>query len=330
MIDRVLITGASGFIGYHLVKAAQEAGLEVHAAVRPSSDVTRLKELNPIFVHADFSSQESLTRLLENAGYSFIIHAAGATRAKSEKDYNLVNAEYTLHLAEAALKAYKPLKKFVFMSSLAAVGPVSGTLDQITESTPPAPVTRYGKSKLLAETYLNAVKGLNITTIRPTAVYGPGEKDLFILFKTLSRRLDIYIGNNPQRLSFVYVKDLADATILAMMNEEIGNHVYNISDGNAYDRYALADEFNELYERKALRLHVPYALIRMIATFLDFVYKSSRSAPVLSREKLNELTAPNWVTSINAAKKELNYQPRFNLKMGLAETIKWYKEHHWL
>ena len=329
-MDRVLITGASGFIGYHLVKAAQEAGLEVHAAVRPSSDVTRLKELNPVFVYADFSSQESLEALIKDGGYRYIIHAAGATRAKNEETYNLINAKYTVNLAQAAMVLEKPLKRFVFLSSLAALGPVQYDGAPITEDITPAPVTRYGKSKLLAEQNLLNLKGLNVTMIRPTAVYGEGEKDILLLFKTLSRGLDAYIGRKPQRLSFVYAKDLADVTISAMLMEGQGNEVYNISDGHGYEKYELADEFRKLNKKSALRIHIPLSVFSAAVTVLGFWYRFSKATPVLNQEKLNELTAPNWICSIEKAQKELNYNPTYTLNTGLSETLRWYKEKGWL
>ncbi|MEO6687214.1 MAG: NAD-dependent epimerase/dehydratase family protein, partial [Dyadobacter sp.] len=123
MSERILITGASGFIGYHLIKAAQVAGFEVDAAVRSSSKLSHLNTLAPNFVTIDFNSKESLISNLEAGQYSYIIHAAGATKAKSIEEYNFINAEYTQNLALAAEQANIPLKKFVFVSSLAAIGP---------------------------------------------------------------------------------------------------------------------------------------------------------------------------------------------------------------
>jgi nucleoside-diphosphate-sugar epimerase len=251
MSSRVLITGASGFIGYHLIEAAQKEGLEVHAAVRRSSNVNHLKKFNPVFVYPSLSDKEALKKLLKEGNYSYIIHAAGATRAKNTQAYNLINADYTRLLAEAALEAEIPLKRFLFMSSLAALGPLSYAEEQpITENTLPLPITSYGKSKLLAEKMLEELTTLPLTTIRPTAVYGPREKDLFILFKTLNQGLDAYIGKEPQRLSFVYVKDLAKVTVSALLKGQNERQVYNISDGFAYDRYALADAFKEASGKK--------------------------------------------------------------------------------
>ncbi|MHA4738686.1 NAD-dependent epimerase/dehydratase family protein [Dyadobacter sp. MSC1_007] len=336
MKGKVFITGASGFIGYHLVAAALNAGMEIHAAVRPSSDLSFLKQLNAnandlVYVNTDFSSKDKLKKLLEEGGYTYIIHAAGVTKAKTAAAYNLVNAEYSLNLAQAAMSADIPLRRFVFLSSLAALGPAAYNQEQpITEDTLPAPVTDYGKSKLLAEQYLKEVSGLPLSIIRPTAVYGPGEKDLFVLFKTLSKGLDAYIGKGPQRLSFVYVKDLVAATMAALQENGKEVTVYNISDGKAYDRYALADQFREISGRNVFRTHLPVALVGMVAGLLDFIYSYSSTTPVLNKEKLKELTAPNWICSIDAARNHLHYQPQYDLHQGLAETLTWYKENKWL
>ncbi|MEO6284585.1 MAG: NAD-dependent epimerase/dehydratase family protein [Dyadobacter sp.] len=338
MKECVFITGASGFIGYHLVATALKAGMEVHAAVRPSSDLAFLKQLQKeaepgtlVFENIDFSSKESLKSLLEKGGYTYIIHAAGVTKAKNAAAYNLVNAEYSLNLAQAAMSSDIPLRRFVLLSSLAAIGPLAYAEEQpITESTFPIPVTDYGRSKLLAEQYLETVSGLPLSIIRPTAVYGPGEKDLFVLFKTLSKGLDAYIGNGPQRLSFVYVKDLVAATMAALTESQKEVTVYNISDGNAYDRYALADRFREISGRHIFRTHLPMALVKLIAGFLDFVYGFSSTTPVLNKEKLKELTASNWICSIDAARNNLQYRPQYDLRQGLTETLIWYKENKWL
>jgi nucleoside-diphosphate-sugar epimerase len=140
MNETILITGASGFIGHHLVQAALLKGYVVHAAVRRTSNVDSLNELSlqagfPIeFVYPDFSKKEALIPVLEAGKYAYIIHAAGATRAKNKDAYNRVNAEYTLHLAQAAISADIPLKRFVFMSSLAALGPVDYNHKPITEA----------------------------------------------------------------------------------------------------------------------------------------------------------------------------------------------------
>ncbi|HEV7381882.1 MAG TPA: NAD-dependent epimerase/dehydratase family protein [Dyadobacter sp.] len=341
MINRVLITGASGFIGQHLVKAALEEGFEVHAAVRKSSNRDELKLLGEkaednktgklLFVYPDFSSKGALLPLFKNGAYSHVIHAAGVTRARETGIYNEINASYTLRLAQAALESGFPLKRFVFMSSLAALGPLPYSSPiPIDEYTDPRPVTSYGKSKLLAESYLADMVKLPLTTIRPTAVYGPGEKDIFILFKTLSKGLDLYIGKKPQRLSFVYVHDLVAATMAALHETDVNHTVYNVSDGMEYNRYQLADLYRNFSKNKLIRIHVPVGVIKLTAEILETYSTYSQKAPVLNREKIGELTAENWNCSIDRAKEKLGYNPQFKLEKGVHQTLSWYREQQWL
>jgi nucleoside-diphosphate-sugar epimerase len=341
MTKRVLITGASGFIGKHLVEAALEEGFEVHAAVRKSSNTAELKQLGIeaeenkkgrlLFVYPDFSSKETLIPLFTHHAYSHIIHTAGVTRAKETGTYNEINASYTLRLAQAVLEVGQPLKRFVFVSSLAALGPLPyNSALPIDEYTDPRPVTSYGKSKLLAETYLADLSALRLTTIRPTAVYGPGEKDIYILFQTLNKGLDLYIGKKPQRLSFVYVKDLVTATMAGLNETNVNHTVYNISDGREYDRYRLADLFREHSNKSPLRIHLPFGVIKFAATILEMSSVFSENTPVLNREKLGELTAENWNCSIENAKAGLGYQPKFELNEGVTQTLNWYRENRWL
>lgn len=341
MSERVLITGASGFIGYHLVKAALEQGYEVHAAVRPSSATNDLKRLGItseanksgklLFVYPDFSSIESLLPMMMNGTYGYVIHAAGLTRAKSTEAYNEVNANYTFRLAKAAQLSGFPLKRFVFMSSLAAVGSIGyDTAQPIDENTVAQPLTSYGKSKMLAEKYLADLKDLPLTVIRPTAVYGPREKDLFILFETLNKGLDLYIGRKPQWLSFVYVDDLVAATMAAFKESNRQHTAYNISDGRKYDRYKLADLFKVFTKKSMYRFHLPLPVIQLTASILEKLSMFSKNAPVLNSEKISELTAENWNCSIDKARRNLGYEPKYGLEEGLKQTINWYKTHKWL
>ncbi|WP_207431797.1 NAD-dependent epimerase/dehydratase family protein [Sabulibacter ruber] len=328
MNERVLITGASGFVGYHLVEAAVNAGLEVYAAVRPSSEVDHLKAFPIQYTQLDFSSVAALQQELEEKQYAYIVHAAGITKAKEAQEYNRVNAEYTRNLALAAVQAAIPLKKFVFISSLAALGPISyQEKSPITEESNARPVTNYGKSKLLAEQYLAEIRNLPLVVLRPTAVYGPREKDIFILFSTISKGLDPYIGKGKQRLSFVYVKDLAKAVMQALESGVTGTS-YNISDGRSYDRYALADVTKRALRKRALRFHLPLGLVKGMAT-LSELFAGSKT-PTLNREKISELIAENWNCSIARIQQDLHYTPEYDLEKGLTHTLQWYKANKWL
>src|SRR6187402_223704 len=247
MKERVLITGASGFVGYHLITEALQNNLEVFIAIRKSSKIDHLKHLDIQYTYPEFDNLSALKKELDEKQYSYIIHAAGFTRARSVDEYNLINATYTYNLAKAA--AGSSVKKFVFISSLAAVGPLN-TLDGIiTEYTTPNPVTAYGKSKLLAEQQLKTIENLNYTILRPTAVYGPRDKDIFIFFKQVAIGFEPYIGNIEQKLSFIYVTDLAKAAILALYAGD--KKTYTIVDDNFfYNRYELADNIKKALAKK--------------------------------------------------------------------------------
>lgn len=329
MSKNLLITGASGFVGHHLIEEAVKQGYTVFASVRQTSKIDHLKSFPIQFTSLDFEDHNALRKNLETHQYDYIIHAAGALKASSAQEYDFINAEYSHNLAQAAMSSGIPLKKFIFISSLAAVGPTASHQDTITENTPPNPVTYYGKSKLLAESLLRGFKTLPLVTLRPTAVYGPYERDIFIMLQALNRGLELYIGRVPQQLSFVYVKDLAKATMLALQSSAT-HKSYNLSDGHKYDRYQLASTVKDILHKKTITLHLPLPGVKLLAGVLERVYGLQKKTPALNYNKLAELTASNWHCSIENAKAELGFEPRYDLQRGMHETLDWYKANHWL
>lgn len=328
MKERVLITGASGFVGYHLIEGALDRGLEVYAAVRSSSKVDHLKSLPVQFTTTDFSNTKALRADLEEKQYAYIIHAAGTVKANSEKEYTQVNAEFTRNLGVAVAEAQIPLKKFIFLSSLAAIGP-SPNGHAITELDSARPVTYYGKSKLLAELYLSTIHSLPLITLRPTAVYGPRERDIFILLKTIAQGLEPYIGRIEQQLSFVYVKDLAAVTMDALYSN-ITRRSYNVADGQCYSRYELANIVKEILQKRTFKVHIPTSVVHLVAFLQEIAGKIRGTTPALNQDKLAELTAPNWSCNIESIRKDLGFRPRYNLESGLVETIQWYRDNQWI
>lgn len=328
MNEHVLITGASGFLGYHIVKAAVEKGLVVFAAVRSNSIIKQLKDLPIQYLHLDYENVADLSRQLSENNIQYIIHAAGITKATKQGAYNHINASYTFNLASAAKTSPQGIKKMVFISSLAAVGPLSDVKEKIVESTTPNPVTAYGRSKLLAETYL-AGAGIPYIILRPTAIYGPRDKEIFIMVKTVNKGIDPYIGNFVQHLSFVHAADVAQVAIDSLfINEAIG--IYNITDGNSYNRYQLADITKKILNKKAVRFHLPVPLVKSLAFVLETVNGWLKKPSILSREKLHELAAKNWICDIRKAEQELQYMPKFNLQSGLQDSIDWYTKNRWI
>lgn len=328
MKERVLITGASGFVGYHLIQEALKNNLEVFAAVRKSSNISHLKGLDIQYTDLTYNDPAVLQKEIQEKQYQYIIHAAGVTRARTVAEYNTINAEYTFNLAKAAVDSGIKLKKFVLVSSLAAIGPLNSLEGIIDDYTPPHPVTAYGESKLLAEKKLKSISDLNYTILRPTAVYGPRDTGIFIFFKQLSRGIEAYIGKSEQKLSFIYVSDLAQTCISALYNGN--NKAYNLSDGNSYSKYDLGNNTRKSLNRKTLKFHISVNFMKIVATLAENVSYLKGEAPILNKEKLNELTAVNWICNTEPAKKDLNFVPHFNLQRGVAETISWYKLNKWL
>jgi len=327
MSERVLITGASGFVGYHLIEAALKNNLEVFAAVRKSSKVDHLKALNVKYAYTNFTSVEALTNEIQENQYDYIIHAAGVTKANSKTEYDAINTDYTVNLAKAALASGR-IKKFVFISSLAAVGPMTTVNGLLTEATIQAPVTAYGHSKKRAEEALKSFTSLNYVILRPTAVYGPRDKDILIVLKQFANRFEPYIGKIDQYLSFIYVKDLAQACIQALTR---GNQqAYLLSDGKRYDRYQLANITKRLLGISTFKIHLPLSVIKIVAGIAEGVSKITKKPSALNVEKLNELTAANWICSIEKAQQELDFKPQYDLNSGLEETLNWYKQNKWL
>ncbi|MFP5039867.1 NAD-dependent epimerase/dehydratase family protein [Parasediminibacterium sp. JCM 36343] len=328
MREKVLITGASGFLGFHIIEAALKMGLEVHAAIRKSSNIDHLKGLEIQYIYPDFNDIADLKNQIEKNNYQYIIHAAGITKASSLDEYSKVNVTYTYNIAKAAAMLEIPLKKFVFVSSLAAMGPLPSAEGAITEETKPQPVTSYGKSKLMAEEKINGL-ALPLTIIRPTAIYGPREKDIFILFSYILKGWEPYIGKRKQQLSFVYVKDIAGIVVDALFKNNT-SIAFNISDGQSYSRYELADFAKEFLGKKTTRFFLPEGMVKFFAVVLEKGYGLFGKTPVVNQEKLAELTAANWICNIDKASKELDFEPKYNLKSGLEETLVWYKDNKWL
>lgn len=328
-MKKVLITGASGFLGYHLIQAALQSGMEVFAAIRKSSDIEHLKDLNIQYALVDFGSVDSLRNDIEEKGYDYIIHAAGITKAKTAEVYNTVNAGYTRNLAVAAASANIRLQKFVFVSSLAALGPLESLDKQIEDDSEAKPVTLYGASKLLAEQHLKEIPDLPFIIFRPTAIYGPREKDIFILFKSINRGWEPHIGRFDQQLSFVYVKDLAEI-IIRSLRSAIRGKSYNVTDGKSYNRYALAEGVKLALSKKTFSFHLPVKAVHALAMTMDLIYSKSEMTPALNKEKMPELTAINWNCNIKNIVEDLKYDPQYTLEKGLNETVKWYKDNNWL
>ncbi len=328
---KILITGASGFIGSFIVEEALKRGFETWAAVRKSSSREWLKDERIHFIELNLSSKAQLVEQLRGMDFDYVVHAAGVTKCLNKADFHRINTEGTKNLAEALLEVKMPLKRFVFVSSLSIFGAIKEQepYEEIRESDTPQPNTEYGRSKLEAEQFL-ATTTLPYIILRPTGVYGPREKDYFIMAKSIKGHSDFAVGYKRQDITFVYVKDVVQAVFLALDKGENGRQ-YFLSDGEVYQSTTFSDLIHEELGRPWwIRTTAPVWVLRIVTFFGEYIGRMTGKVTALNNDKYNILKQRNWRCDIQPAIDELGYQPTVKLEQGVKETIQWYKEHGWL
>lgn len=336
MTKKILITGASGFIGSFLVKEALKQGFEVYAGMRPSSSKKYLQDPRINFIELDLSSENTLLQQLKsfqqtNGNIDFVIHNAGVTQAKKKIDFFTVNCGYTQNLHNALQSAEMRLEKFVLISSLAAFGPGNAeTFSPIELSDKQTPITAYGKSKLCAEALIKSAQAFPYIIINPTAVYGPRDKDFLEFVKLINKGIEPYIGTNKQMISMIYVKDLTRA-VISLLQTNYSNTSYIVSDSKAYNKEELGNIAKKILNKKTIRIKIPFFFIHFIIALIEKIQQLVfGSLPFLNTEKVNEISSPNWLCNSKEIWNDLASAPEYYLEQGLQETIEWYKINNWL
>ena len=330
---KILITGASGFIGSFIVEEALKRGFETWAAVRKSSSKAFLQDERIHFIELNLSSKEQLVEQLKEHQFDYVVHAAGVTKCLNKADFHRINTEGTKNLVEALLEVKMPLKRFVFVSSLSVFGAIKEKLpyDEIREDDTPQPNTEYGRSKLATEQYLDTLGScLPYIILRPTGVYGPREKDYFMMAKSIKQHIDFAVGFQRQDITFVYVTDVVQAIFLALEQGMTGRK-YFLSDGEVYQSSTFSDLIHEELGRPWwLRITAPTWVLRIITFFGEYVGRMTGKVTALNNDKYNILKQRNWRCDITPARQELSYEPQVKLEEGVKRTIKWYKDNRWL
>lgn len=330
---KILITGASGFIGSYIVEEALRRGLDTWAAIRKSSSREYLQDQRINFIELNLSSKEQLVKQLEGHTFDYVVHAAGVTKCLNKQDFHRINTEGTKNLVEALLELKMPLKRFVFVSSLSVYGAIreQQPYEEIRETDNPQPNTEYGRSKLAAEQFLDSLTAdFPYVILRPTGVYGPREKDYFIMAKSIKQHSDFAVGYKRQDITFVYVSDVVQAVFLAAEKGKTGRK-YFLSDGEVYQSTTFSDLIHEELGRPWwIRITAPVWVLRVVTFFGEYVGRLTGKVTALNNDKYNILKQRNWRCDIQPAIDELGYKPQVQLKEGVQRAIAWYKEHHWL
>jgi nucleoside-diphosphate-sugar epimerase len=329
---KILITGASGFIGSFMVEEALNRGFETYAGVRKTSSKRYLQDEHIKFVDLNFADTAVLAKQLRALGkFDYIIHNAGVTKCQNKGDFDRVNFGYTRNLVDALIQADVMPDKFLFMSSLSAFGSGSEvTFEPMRLADTPRPNTAYGTSKLKAERHIQSLSNVPYLFLRPTGVYGPRETDYFVFNQTINRGIEPSMGFDTQYLTFIYVKDLVRAALDALASN-IVRKAYFVADGQVYtnEEYAAIVK-NILGKKRVLKLRTPLFLVKFISAFLETVCGWFGKTPTLNRDKYNILSAKNWKCETEPLEKDFNFKAEYDLERGMREAIEWYKKEKWL
>jgi nucleoside-diphosphate-sugar epimerase len=325
---KALVTGSTGFIGSHLVESLIQRGIQVRCLVRKTSDLRWLKDLPVEFVYGDCNEMGSLKEAMK--GVDQVFHLAGVTKAIDEKTYFEVNAHGTENLIHACLEHNPHLEKFIYLSSQAAAGPCHNGRKK-KESDGCEPVSPYGQSKRLGEKLaIEHAHELPLLILRPSAVYGPRDQDIYAFFKLLSKRIKPCLVGQDQHLSLCYVQDVICAILLAAESQESKGEIFFLSDGHDYRMDEIGDVFAQAMGVTPLSIPVPKWVIFGIASFSEYLSKLSRKPPLISRGKAEEMVQEDWGCDITKARTVLGFEPRIHLAQGAKLTVDWYRKENWL
>jgi nucleoside-diphosphate-sugar epimerase len=325
---KALVTGGTGFIGSHLVEALLKKAVHVRCLLRKTSDQKWLMGLPIERVAGDCSDKASLREAVK--GVDHVFHLAGVTKATNDETYFEVNGYGTDNLIHACLEQNPRPLKFIYLSSQAAAGPSRNGCRK-KESDTCDPVSPYGRSKRMGEEFALAHSHeLPLVILRPSAVYGPREKDIYSYFKLVSKRIKLcFIGQSP-RLSLVYVDDVVQALLLASEIDKPRGDIFFLSDGHDYRLEEIGDTFARVMGVSAFRIPVPEWALHVAAAFSEVFSRLSKKPPLISKGKVEEIVQKDWVCDITRAREFLCFEPRFPLAQGATLTVDWCRKENWL
>jgi nucleoside-diphosphate-sugar epimerase len=322
--EKVLITGAAGFIGSHLTEALIKKGYKVIGLLAPTDETRWIKNLDATFIYADITDKDLLYKKIPDVSY--IYHLAAILSGHCPEKIYRVNYEGTKNLVNVCLELGIKLKRFLFISSAATMGP-TGKTEIFDEDAPCNPVSDYGKSKLLAEQFLNSVKDrLPFTTVRLPLVYGPrAHGGLFAIFMLLNKGIRINIGKGKTNVGFV--KDIVDGMILASESPVTIGKTYHLGEDKIYTSNEIWSIIEKAVGKKSIKLITPYSLLYLTAFLSELYAKIVGTKIVFRRQAINEyIKYRYWQVDMNKAEREFGFKAKTPLEIGAKITVDWYKK----
>ncbi len=323
-----VVTGANGFVGSHLVDYLLTKGDEVHCIVRKSSNLKWLNGKDVIIHDSGLFDKNELKKNLKDADYLY--HVAGVVKAKTEEGYFKGNVETTKKLLDSVLEVAPNIKRVLIVSSLTASGPSKLDFPN-NEDTQTNPITTYGRSKVaqeeLAKSYMDK---LPITIVRPPAIYGDRDTEIYLVFKTYKQGLMTLVGFNRKELSIIYVKDLVHGIYLAATKEIAKGETYFISSKEFYNWPQIGKVIKNAMGKGAINLRLPHFLVYIVAAFAQFFSMFSSKPATFNLEKARDFVQEAWTCDTTKAQKDLGFVEKYSLEEGMKATIDWYKKENWL
>jgi nucleoside-diphosphate-sugar epimerase len=327
-MGKVLVTGANGFVGSHICEELSGSGFQVKALVRRTSDLTNIRDLDLELAYGDLTDPDSLQKAV--AEVDAVVNNAGVTKALDVSLFDRVNFKGTENILKA-VEATKPgIGRFVQISSTAACGPAPSDTP-IDEDHQPAPVTAYGRSKLAGERAVLAFKErCPVTILRPTAVYGPRDKEMLSFFKTIDCHIKPTFGPGECYMNFTYVKDLARAAVRVLKADSPSGQVYFVAEGKSYSYSEAGDIISDVLGVRALDVHIPVSVMRAAGWISERLANLRNKPSIFTADKVNELTAKYWLVNPSKIERDLGFRSWTPFREGVEETVDWYREKGWL
>lgn len=326
---KVFLTGASGFVGSHVLDSLRADGHEVSILLQATSSTRFIsRHLAEVIVH--YGSLEDVPLLTKAmGGVEAVIHCAGKTKALHSSDFYRVNQAGTRHVVTAANACRESVRHLVYISSLAVSGPgVPGCPAE--ETGEPHPVSVYGRSKLLGEEEIRHHCRASWTILRPAPVYGPRDTELLAVFQKVKQRLMPLVSGAKRSVHLVYGPDVAAAVLCSLLQERSVGGTYHVAADPPCTDEELMEEIAAQLGCRPLRLRIPRPGLYLAAVIQEILSLATGRPNMLSRQKLPELLAPGWVCSTENIRRELGFSAPTSLREGVSRTLEWYRREGWI
>ena len=326
---RAFVTGATGFIGTNLVNELIKRDYTVCCLVRSYAKAKHLEDDNIELVQGDLYTTKGLAEQVSKA--DIVFHVAGVTKALNNSAYFRGNLKTTRHLVNTIRDHAPSHQKIVYISSQAATGPCADFpgIDESVEDCPA--VSAYGKSKREAEKEILSISDqFSVVVLRPSIVFGPRDRGMLQIFKTIARGVKIKSGFRVFPVSLIYVDDLVEAILLAGHSADADGGIFYVSDGKQYDWDMLNAAIASNVNPRAVGLSIPLKLIWFASCINGILGRCLGHPQDLNPDKWFEIKQEGWVCSPNRIQTILGFCPKWGLEDGIKATVQWYRGAGWL